>query len=374
MFSGKKISISLLATLVAVPNLAFGVPTKVTKTTTTTKTTTSASKGSGGVITAEDKKDLKMIGIAAGVGGVLALVARYGLYNLYKSCGGPEDMQTFFKKADLKAKEQIQDQDAMNKKTSKLDYKPLTDDQKDKITQDAFEGYFTDKSANLFGLEPAQFKSWFNSLGSNGANLSDRIKVADIVIRQLAVDSDLAIPYAKAGELPFQSAVRYAVKEGVVTRPEASARVETFVPRSTPDTSGSTASRMGRVARGVVNAAGEAASDAARGVANAGKSIASGVASAPDYANQFRRGYVAADQSGSAYNRVSAAENAADRVVSVPQVDVQYQRQLRAGMASAQASQSAASNMAKELEARQATAQVNADDKVDPTVDTAEGV
>lgn len=377
MFSGKKISISLLATLVAVPNLAFGAPTKVTKTTTKTTTTTAGSKGSGGLLTPGFKKDLEMIGIAAGVGGVAALVARVKLYNLYKSLGGPQDMKTFFNKADLRAKQLIQKTDAANKVKSKLAYEPLTEDQKDALTQEAFEGYFTDNSAKLFGLQPDQFKSWFDSLGGTGANLDAKADTADLVIRQLTLNSDLAIPGAKAGELPFQSAVRYAVTKQVTTRGQASDALETFSQRLTPDTSGSTASGIGRAARGAVDVAGEAASDAARGIANAGKSIASGVRSVPDYAGQVGRGYVTADQSGNLYSELQGPSRAAntsdaDRLASAPQASVQYEQQLRAGMASAQAAQAADTDMAnKYAEAGQARTQTGVDETGEPVYDDA---
>ncbi len=377
MLFGKKVLISLFAALVAVPNLVLGAPTKVTKTTTTT--TTSNGNPSATITLPFSKKTGEEI-----LGGTIALAtvsSLYGLYSLYKKWGGPKDFNQFLKEADLRARSVIKAQEALNKKISKLNYQEMTDDQKIALTQTAYEGYFADNSAKLFGIDQVKFKDWFNSLGTD---LNSRLLESQSIVNALSSDPRSAIPGAQEGEQLFKSAVRYAVQNKVKTLQDATTELNNFpktriVDAVTGEGVGeSTAAGIGRSARGAVNAASETAGDAARGIANAGRAVASGVEAIPGQARAMQQGYTTADQSGNVYNELRGAStqadaSAAEGFAGIPQANVQNMQNLRSASARAQAAQAAAdADMAnKYAEAAKARSQTGVDADGNPIYDEA---
>lgn len=382
MFLNKK-NIKLLVLILAIPLDSAAFTVKIT-----TKSLT---------------KDAKIAGVAIGI----AVVG----YGIYVKLRGPKQFKDYMDGANAQAEKTLQSRaDYIKNSNSKVDikkiastdtsgcsqdeiralkkYKILTLEQIRESREAGFSKYVADQTANELGIKPEEFSTYLGNVVLDGVQPSTIVnrlyKVQAIVDTMIADPLKVAALQGASKLAPFKAALKKAIHENITSQQEA---VEAMNKLATADASLLSPSEQSLGAR-----LGESAAQGALGAADrvselgtgAGRALVRGAAVVGENVSDFAKaGYQVArpvpsgNQSGSVFNDLEKATTAAtvgeaSLVASAPQVSMQRVQQLRAGMTSAQASQSAASNMAKELEARQATAQVNADDKVDPTVDTPE--
>lgn len=279
MLFNKKNFMSLLSFIIAVPVQAGSTTNK----TTTTTTTTTSAKGSAGSSKATISVTLpfsKANGeeIAGGVAVVLALTI---CWKVYKALGGTKNFQQFLTEANSQATQAVKARDAAEKLAGGKNYKGLSDADKSAIIDRSYESYVIDNSARLLGVNGTDFKNYIDSLA--GDTFVARMQTAQGVVQTLSADPRSAIPEAKPGELPFKSALRYAINQKVLTQAQAGQIADNFPksievnPATGEGPSGEIGAGIGRgidnLATGVAQAAGNVGTNAYQNLANAARAV-----------------------------------------------------------------------------------------------------
>lgn len=272
MFFNKKSFISLLSLAIAVPAQAGSSNTR-----TTTTTTTTSSGNPKATITLPFSKATGEE-IAGGVAVVLALTI---CWKIYKALGGMKSFQQFLTEANAQATKAVKARDAAEKLAGGKSYKGLSDDDKSGIIDKAYENYVIDNSAKLLSVNGSDFKAYLDSL--EGTTFVAKMQTAQSVVQTLSSDPRSAIPDAKPGELPFKSALRYAIQKNVKTQADAGIKAQSFPktvevnPATGEGPSGEIGAGIGRgidnLATGIGQAASNVSTSAYQSLASAARTV-----------------------------------------------------------------------------------------------------
>lgn len=200
--------------------------------------------------------------IAGGVAVVLALTV---CWKIYKAIGGTKSFQQFLTEANAQATKAVKARDAAEKLAGGKSYKGLSDDDKSAIIDKAYENYVIDNSAKLLSVNGEDFKAYIDGLA--GDTFIAKMQTAQGVVNTLSSDPRSAIPDAKPGELPFKSALRYAIQKSVKNIADAGQIAEKFPktvevnPATGEGPSGEIGSGIGRAVDNLVSGTGEAVSN-----------------------------------------------------------------------------------------------------------------
>ena len=321
MLFKKKNLLSVLSLMIAVPAQA-GQQTTRTVTTSTTKTSNGKIKAT---ITLPFSKATGEE-IAGGVAVVLALTI---CWKIYKALGGMKSFQQFLTEANAQATKAVKMRDAAEKLAGGKSYQGLSDEDKSSIIDKAYENYVIDNSAKLLSVNGADFKKYIDSL--DGDTFVAKMQTAQGVVQTLSSDPRSAIPDAIPGELPFKSALRYAVKNNVLDLATAGAKAQAFPktvevnPATGEGPSGEIGAGIGRGIDNLVTGVTQAASDVSASAYQSLASSARAIQKQAGLASEAYSGQVAAraqaEQSAlqTAQSRVAADQSAVTRINDVTQ-------------------------------------------------------
>lgn len=247
--------------------------------------------------------------IAGGVAVVLALTV---CWKVYKALGGTKNFQQFLTEANAQATQAVKARDAAEKLAGGKSYKGLSDAEKSAIIDKSYESYVVDNSARLLGVNGVDFKNYIDSL--SGDTFVARMQTAQGVVQTLSGDPRSAIPDAKPGELPFKSALRYAINEKILNQSAAGVAADKFpkIVEVNPATGEGPSGEIGAgIGRGIDNLA----TGAAQAASNIGTNAYQNLANAAQ-AVQRQAGLAGEAYSGQVAARAQAAQSNVQKVQS----------------------------------------------------------